>query len=175
MLVLKHHQSLVTQGTRPPVPPIPVQTKIGLPSLPMQQRPPDHSSSFTDGTNTTPTAADSKTTTIAAASAYQRRKVGLDNFNFLAVLGKGNFGKVMLAEEKKTNGLYAIKILKEFIMDNDEVESTQSDKHTETRVYFFMIYVSGDPMLHIQRKQFSLRQAEFYASEVLLALESLHS
>jgi len=29
----------------------------------------------------------------------------------------------MLAEEKKTNGLYAIKVLKkEFIIDNDEVE-----------------------------------------------------
>lgn len=46
---------------------------------------------------------------------------------------------------------------------------------TETRVYFVMEYVSGgDLMLHIQRKQFSLRQAKFYASEVLLALEYFH-
>ncbi|KAJ7601122.1 protein kinase C1 [Mycena floridula] len=127
-----------------------------------------------------------------------KRKVGLDDFNFLAVLGKGNFGKVMLAEEKKTNGLYAIKVLKkEFIIDNDEVESTRSEKRvflaaarerhpfllglhscfqTETRVYFVMEYVSGgDLMLHIQRKQFSLRQAKFYASEVLLALEYFHA
>ena len=47
---------------------------------------------------------------------------------------------------------------------------------TETRVYFVMEYVSGgDLMLHIQRKQFSLRQAKYYASEVLLALEYFHA
>ncbi|KAF8333500.1 uncharacterized protein EI90DRAFT_3145192 [Cantharellus anzutake] len=129
---------------------------------------------------------------------HKRRKVGLDDFNFLAVLGKGNFGKVMLAEEKRSNNLYAIKVLKkEFIIDNDEVESTQSEKRvfltaarerhpfllglhscfqTETRIYFVMEYVSGgDLMLHIQRRQFSLRQAKFYAAEVLLALEYFHA
>jgi predicted nucleic acid-binding protein len=49
--------------------------------------------------------------------------VGLDDFTFLAVLGKGNFGKVMLAQEKFTNAFYGVKVLKkEFILENDEVE-----------------------------------------------------
>ncbi|KAG8913153.1 Serine/threonine kinase [Tulasnella sp. 408] len=109
-----------------------------------------------------------------------RRQVGLDDFNFLMVLGKGHSSKVMLAEEKKTNGLFAVKVLKkEVIIDNDDVESTRSMKRvflTETRVYFAMEYVSGGDLMHqIQRKQLSLLQAKFYAQEILLALEYLHS
>ena len=136
-------------------------------------------------------------TTAGPLPLSSQRKVTLNDFNFLAVLGKGNFGKVMLAEEKATGTLYAIKVLKkEFIIENDEIDSTRSEKRvfltaareqhpfllglhscfqTETRVYFVMEYVSGgDLMLHIQREQFNLHRAKFYAAEVLLALEYFH-
>ncbi|KAK2024924.1 hypothetical protein LX32DRAFT_79094 [Colletotrichum zoysiae] len=112
------------------------------------------------------------------------QRIGLDHFNFLAVLGKGNFGKVMLAETKRSKRLYAIKVLKkEFIIENDEVESIRSEKRvflianrerhpfltnlhacfqTETRVYFVMEYISGgDLMLHIQRGQFGTKRAQY--------------
>ncbi|KAG9044224.1 Serine/threonine kinase [Tulasnella sp. UAMH 9824] len=105
-----------------------------------------------------------------------RRQVGLDDFNFLSLLGKGHSSKIMLAEEKKTNDLSAIRVLKkEVIFDNDDVERSVEGQ-TETRVYFAMEYVGGGDLMHqIQRKQLSLLQAKFYAQEILLALEYLHS
>lgn len=171
------------------VPPPPPQTQIATP--PQQYAP-----SAVAGAGTI--AVSNAGAGAATAPVRRKRKVGLDDFNFLAVLGKGNFGKVMLAEEKASSSLYAIKVLKkEFIIENDEIESTQSEKRvfqsatqerhpfllglhscfqTETRVYFVMEYVSGgDLMLHIQKKQFTLRQAKFYACEVLLALQYFHS
>lgn len=60
-----------------------------------------------------------------------KRKVTLENFEFLKVLGKGTFGKVILCREKATRRLFAIKILKkEVIIQKDEVAHTL----TENRV-----------------------------------------
>lgn len=126
-----------------------------------------------------------------------RPKVGLDDFHFIAVLGRGNFGKVMLGRSHRTKKLCAVKILKkDMIIENSEISSMQAEKEvflianreqhpflinlhccfqTANRIYFVMEYVSGgDLMWHVQQGNFSMRRAKFYAAEVVLALEYLH-
>jgi len=176
--------------------PQPPQPAVQQPAPPAKQDPRPPPQQQQQPASALTKAPENKVTPPANTQGTGRR-IGLDHFNFLAVLGKGNFGKVMLAETKSTKQLYAIKVLKkEFIIENDEVESTRSEKRvfliankerhpfllnlhacfqTETRVYFVMEYISGgDLMLHIQRGQFGTKRAQFYAAEVCLALKYFH-
>lgn len=72
-----------------------------------------------------------------------RRKVTLEKFEFLKVLGKGTFGKVILCREKGTQKLFAIKILKkEVIIQKDEVKHTMAENRVLQRTNHPFLIVS---------------------------------
>uniref|UniRef100_A0A8C2CZK7 protein kinase C n=1 Tax=Cyprinus carpio TaxID=7962 RepID=A0A8C2CZK7_CYPCA len=119
------------------------------------------------------------------------------DFKCVAVLGRGHFGKVLLAEYKTTGEMFAIKALKKGdIVVRDEVDSLMCEKRifetvnsvrhpflvnlfacfqTKEHVCFVMEYAAGgDLMMHIHADVFSEPRSIFYAACVVLGLEFLH-
>nr|XP_023672451.1 serine/threonine-protein kinase N2 isoform X2 [Paramormyrops kingsleyae] len=121
----------------------------------------------------------------------------LSDFKCIAVLGRGHFGKVLLAEYRSTGEMFAIKALKKGdIVARDEVDSLMCEKRifetvnsvrhpflvnlfacfqTKDHVCFVMEYAAGgDLMMHIHADVFSEPRAVFYAACVVLGLQFLH-
>lgn len=47
--------------------------------------------------------------------------VTMDDFNILRVIGRGSYAKVILVEQKRTKRLYAMKVIKKELVNDDEV------------------------------------------------------
>ncbi|GFO10851.1 serine/threonine-protein kinase sgk1-like [Plakobranchus ocellatus] len=127
----------------------------------------------------------------------EKTTVKPNDFEFLKVIGKGSFGKVLLARHKAENHVYAVKVLqKQAIMKRNEAKHIMAERNvllqnvkhpflvglhysfqTPDKLYFVLDYVNGGELFfHLQRERyFSEHRAKFYAAEMASAIGYLHS
>jgi len=123
------------------------------------------------------------------------RKVNLEDFELLRVLGKGGFGKVLQVAKKDDGKVYALKVLdKEAVISREQVEHTRMEvqilqklRHPflnrihfayqdAIRLYMVLTYLPGGDLFYRlkQEGQFSVARTRQYAAEVACALGHLH-
>ncbi|KAF4587818.1 cAMP-dependent protein kinase catalytic subunit [Ophiocordyceps camponoti-floridani] len=137
-------------------------------------------------------AADSQPQTARVTKG----KYSLVDFDILRTLGTGSFGRVHLVQSKHNQRYYAVKVLKKAqVVKMKQVEHTNDERRMLSYVkhpflitlwgtfqdcrnlYMVMDFVEGGELFSLLRKsgRFPNPVAKFYAAEVTLALEYLHS
>jgi len=127
---------------------------------------------------------------------YELRNVTIGDFEILRVLGRGAFGFVKACIKKDTGKLYAVKCVdKKRVMATNSVDTIMAEREflsmmdsrftvclryavmDENSLYLVLdLMVGGDLKFHLNKDQrFSEERSRFYAAEILLGLEHIHS
>ncbi|KAJ9641727.1 cAMP-dependent protein kinase catalytic subunit [Knufia peltigerae] len=130
------------------------------------------------------------------ATRQTKGKYTLTDFEMKRTLGTGSFGRVHLVQSKHNTRFYAIKVLKKAqVVKMKQIEHTNDERKMLSRVkhpflitlwgtfqdsknlYMVMDFIEGGELFSLLRKsqRFPNPVAKFYAAEVTLALEYLHS
>ncbi|KAI9011794.1 kinase-like domain-containing protein [Hyaloraphidium curvatum] len=124
------------------------------------------------------------------------RTLSLEDFDRLAVIGRGAYGKVYLVKKRLTGKCYAMKVLKKASVTlhakatehaKTEREILEEVRHpfivrlfgawqTNDKLHLILTYASGGELFSYLTKErmFPEATAAFYLAEILLALEHLH-
>lgn len=123
-------------------------------------------------------------------------KVDVNSFTWLKQIGEGSYARVFLVRKIDSGKYFAMKVLKKKgIKDERSKERVITERNiikgvqhpfivklhysfqTEEKLYFVLDLLNGgDLFQHIARSgKFKENRAKFYAAEIILALEHLHS
>ncbi|EFA78543.1 protein kinase 3 [Heterostelium album PN500] len=126
----------------------------------------------------------------------KKKKLAIDDFELLKVLGVGSFGRVFLVRKKDNQRLYAMKVLnKKEMMKKKQIAHTNTEKmvlstmdhpfivrlhfafQNDEYLFMCMDYIPGGELFHHLQKagRFPEELAKFYIAEVITSLDYLHS
>ncbi|KAG7662872.1 TPK2 [[Candida] subhashii] len=137
-----------------------------------------------------------KRSLLPQRSTVSKGKYTLNDFHIMRTLGTGSFGRVHLVRSVHNGRYYAIKVLKKAqVVKMKQVEHTNDERRMlklvehpflirmwgtyqdAKNLFMVMDYIEGGELFSLLRKsqRFPNPVAKFYAAEVTLALEYLHS
>ncbi|SMQ49329.1 unnamed protein product [Zymoseptoria tritici ST99CH_3D7] len=138
----------------------------------------------------------SKTAPTVNPLRETKGKYTLNDFQISRTLGTGSFGRVHLVQSKHNSRFYAVKVLKKAqVYKMKQVEHTNDERKMLQRcrnpflitlwgtwqdsknLYMVMDFIEGGELFSLLRKsqRFPNPVAKFYAAEVTIALDYLHS
>lgn len=132
---------------------------------------------------------------IEIPNTLSERRLKTSDFTIKSALGKGSFGKVFLVTMTATGRLYALKaISKHRLHDQRKKQHTIQERNilvsvkseflvklhyafqNPQKLFLVLDFMQGGEFYsHMKQRCLSVQTAVFYAAEVLLALEDLHS
>ncbi|KAL1021835.1 hypothetical protein UPYG_G00018650 [Umbra pygmaea] len=142
------------------------------------------------------TGASSPLLAGAASLSLNNRTYSLDDLDTIATVGTGTFGRVFLVRDKKSRAFYALKAMKipdvirlkqEQHVHNEKEVLTEVNHpflirlfwthHDDRLLYMLMDYVPGGELFSYLRSRgrFSNNTGLFYSTEIVCAIEYLHS
>ena len=124
------------------------------------------------------------------------RKVGIDSFYTVSVIGKGSYAKVLLVRKKDNEQYYAMKVLKkQYVEKKKQHEHVKVERRVliatsdspfvvklhfafqnDKNLYFVLDYCYGGELFNLlqKRKRLSEEETRFYTAQLVLAIEHLH-
>ncbi|XP_027091413.2 probable serine/threonine protein kinase IRE4 isoform X1 [Coffea arabica] len=139
----------------------------------------------------------SQSSTISTPShPLHKERTSIDDFEIIKPISRGAFGKVYLARKRTTGDLFAIKVLKKMdMLRKNDIDRILAERNilitvrnpfvvrffysfTSTdHLYLVMEYLNGGDLYSLLQKVGCLEEdvARIYISELVLALEYLHS
>ena len=125
-----------------------------------------------------------------------REKQSIRDYESLAIIGRGAFGEVHVCREKKTGKIYAIKkIKKQVLIIKNQIRHVINEQIIMSKastpwivelkasfqegdyLYLVMEYLPGGDLMNllIEKDILTEKEAKFYISELILAVESIHN